>query len=310
MTYYMSREKLNPPQNSRISFQELQSQIEEFRKKRDDLNNKTKNYINQLQDLDSEINNYLKLAKDNYKKKRDYWNEKVGKLKEKKIEYKRMLEKTIDEKKKILGIDDTKNADKKFHSMKQIERKIEGLERIIETENLDISEENSIIDKIKELMVDKQEFVVEQQNSDVFRIERKIQIIKINLNKIYEQLNKWSNKSQNYHSKMQETFEIINELKSKKKEVEEFLIENKKAADIFHDKFLNLMNQKKKISKGKRSYKSSSRSYKKSFKPNNKQEEKFEKIKQEKLAVALEKQKAGKKLNLYEARLILEKSQE
>lgn len=306
----MSREKLNPPQNSRISFQELQSQIEEFRKKRDDLNNKTKNYINQLQDLDSEINNYLKLAKDNYKKKRDYWNEKVGKLKEKKIEYKRMLEKTIDEKKKILGIDDTKNTDKKFHSIKQIERKIEGLERIIETENLDISEENSIIDKIKELMVDKQEFVVEQQNSDVFRIERKIQIIKINLNKIYEQLNKWSNKSQNYHSKMQETFEIINELKSKKKEVEEFLIENKKAADIFHDKFLNLMNQKKKISKGKRSYKSSSRSYKKSFKPNNKQEEKFEKIKQEKLAVALEKQKAGKKLNLYEARLILEKSQE
>lgn len=306
----MSREKLNPPQNSRISFQELQSQIEEFRKKRDDLNNKTKNYINQLQDLDSEINNYLKLAKDNYKKKRDYWNEKVGKLKEKKIEYKRMLEKTIDEKKKILGIDDTKNTDKKFHSIKQIERKIEGLERIIETENLDISEENSIIDKIKELMVDKQEFVAEQQNSDVFKIERKIQIIKINLNKIYEQLNKWSNKSQNYHSKMQETFEIINELKSKKKEVEEFLIENKKAADIFHDKFLNLMNQKKKISKGKRSYKSSSRSYKKSFKPNNKQEEKLEKIKQDKLAVALEKQKAGKKLNLYEARLILEKSQE
>ena len=303
----MSREKLNPPQNSRISFQELQSQIEEFRKKRDDLNNKTKNYINQLQDLDSEINNYLKLAKDNYKKKRDYWNEKVGKLKEKKVEYKRMLEKTIDEKKKIQG---TGNTEKKFRSIKQIERKIEGLERIIETENLDISEENSIIDKIKELMVDKQEFLAEQQNSDVFKIERKIQIIKINLNKIYEQLNKWSNKSQNYHSKMQETFEIINELKSKKKEVEETLIENKKAADNFHDKFLNLMNQKKKISKGKRSYKSSSKSYKKSFKTNNKQEEKLEKIKQDKLAVALEKQKAGKKLNLYEARLILEKSEE
>ena len=303
----MSREKLNPPQNSRISFQELQSQIEEFRKKRDDLNNKTKNYINQLQDLDSEINNYLKLAKDNYKKKRDYWNEKVGKLKEKKVEYKRMLEKTIDEKKKIQG---TGNTEKKFRSIKQIERKIEGLERIIETENLDISEENSIIDKIKELMVDKQEFLAEQQNSDVFKIERKIQIIKINLNKIYEQLNKWSNKSQNYHSKMQETFEIINELKSKKKEVEETLIENKKAADNFHDKFLNLMNQKKKISKGKRSYKSSSKNYKKSFKTNNKQEEKLEKIKQDKLAVALEKQKAGKKLNLYEARLILEKSEE
>ena len=301
----MSREKLNPPQNSRISFQELQSQIEEFKKKRDDLNNKTKNYINQLQELDSEINNYLKLAKDNYKKKRDYWNEKVGKLKEKKIEYKRMLEKTIDEKKKIQGTD---NTEKKFRSIKQIERKIEGLERIIETENLDISEENSIIDKIKELMVDKQEFLAQQQNSDVFKIERKIQIIKINLNKIYEQLNKWSNKSQNYHSKMQESYQIINELKDKKKKIEEELIDNKKSADLFHDKFLRLMNQKKKFSKGKKQYKSTSKKLKKNYTTNNKRNEELEKLKQDKLATALEKQKAGKKLNLFEARLILEKS--
>ena len=34
----------------------------------------------------------------------------------------------------------------------------------------------------------------------------------------------------------------------------------------------------------------------------------LEKMKQEKLATALEKQKAGKKLNLYEARLIFEQS--
>jgi hypothetical protein len=36
--------------------------------------------------------------------------------------------------------------------------------------------------------------------------------------------------------------------------------------------------------------------------------EELEKLKQDKLAEALEKQKAGKKLNLFEARLILEKS--
>ena len=159
-------------------------------------------------------------------------------------------------------------------------------------------------------MGEKQEYIAEQQNSDIFKIERKIQIIKINLNKIYEQLNKWSNKSQNYHSKMQETYQIINELKSNKKKVEENLIENKKAADNFHDKFLNLMNQKKKYSRGKGSYKSSPKKYKKNYKTSSKQEEKLEKIKQDKLATALEKQKAGKKLNLYEARLILEKSEE
>ena len=304
----MSREKLNPPQSSKISFQELQSQIEEFRKKRDELNGKTKQFINQLQNLDSEINNYLKLAKDNYKKKRDYWNEKVGNLKDKKIEYKKMLENTIDEKRKILGLDSDNNTEKKFRSIKQIEKKIEGLERVIETENLDISEENAIIDKIKELMADKQTYLAEQQNSDVFKIERKIQIIKINLNKIYEQLNKWSNKSQNYHSKMQETYQIINDLKNKKKQIEEELIENKKTADTFHDRFLHLMNQKKKISRGKRQYNSSSKKYKKFYKTSDKREEKLEKMKQDQLATALEKQKAGKKLNLYEARLILEKS--
>ena len=36
----------------------------------------------------------------------------------------------------------------------------------------------------------------------------------------------------------------------------------------------------------------------------------IEKMKKDKLAMALEKQKAGKKLNLFEARLILEKSRE
>jgi uncharacterized coiled-coil DUF342 family protein len=310
MTSYMSRENLNPPQNSKDSFQDLQSQIEEFRKKRDNLNDKTKDYISKLQNLDSEINNYLKIAKDNYKKKRDYWNEKVGKLKDKKIEYKKMLESTINEKRKAQGFTNNNSTENKFRSIKQIERKIEGLERVIETENLDISEENAIIDKIKELMGEKQEYLVEQQNSDTFKIERKIQIIKINLNKIYEQLNKWSNKSQNYHSKMQDTYQIVNELKAQKKKVEEDLIENKKAADNFHDKFLRLMNQKKKISRGKRPYKSSSKRHKRYYKTNSKQEEKLEKMKQDKLATALEKQKAGKKLNLYEARLILEKSKD
>jgi uncharacterized coiled-coil DUF342 family protein len=308
MTFYMSKEKVNPPQNSRISFQELQSQIEEFRKKRDYLNNKTKDYINQLQNLDSEIGKYLNLAKENYKKRRDYWNEKVQKVKEKKIEYKKMLEATYDEKKALQGFNTNNKTDKKFRSLKQIERKIEGLERIIETENLDISEENSIIDKIKDLMQEKQQYLADQQNTDIFKIERKIQIIKINLNKIYEQLNKWSNKSQNYHSKMQETYQIINDLKRKKKQVEEDLIENKKAADNFHDKFLRLMNQKKKISKKQKNYKSSSKKFKKNYRSNSKREEKIEKIKKDKLATALEKQKAGKKLNLYEARLILEKS--
>ena len=51
------------------SFKELQEQIEELREKRDELNAKTKNYINELQEIEGKINESLQSAKDVYKKK-------------------------------------------------------------------------------------------------------------------------------------------------------------------------------------------------------------------------------------------------
>jgi uncharacterized coiled-coil DUF342 family protein len=63
----MSKYKTN---NSRISYKELQEKIEKFRGKRDELNKKTKEYINELQEIETEINKSLKTARDVYKKKR------------------------------------------------------------------------------------------------------------------------------------------------------------------------------------------------------------------------------------------------
>jgi uncharacterized coiled-coil DUF342 family protein len=212
----------------------------------------------------------------------------------------------IDEKRKLENNSKTKDGIKGFSSIKQIDRKIENLERQIETEKLDITEENSIIDKIRELTEVKQQYLSNQQNSELFKLERKIQIVRLNLNKIYEQLTKWSNKSQNYHSKMTEVYDKVNELREKKRKLEEDLIENKKTADAYHEQFLKVMNKRKSLSK-KGKYKKSQKKSKPSYKFDSKRNEELEKMKQDKLATALEKQKAGKKLNLYEARLILEK---
>jgi len=303
----MSSDKSKFSQPSRLSLKELQDQIEEFRKKRDDLNEKTKGYINELQEIDNQIDKYLKLAKNDSKKKRDYWNIKVKKLKEKKIEYKKIFDKFIDEKK---GLQKSTNQGKdgtRFISIKQIERKIGALERKIEIENLNISEENAIIDKIRELAKIKQDFLAKQQNSDLYKIERKIQIVKSILNKIYEQLIKWSDKSQKYHTKMNELYQLATDLRDKKRAIEVELIENKKEADKYHIQFLKLMKQRKKMPRGKQPYRRGKIS-KKPYKAQTKRNEELEKLKQEKLATALEKQKAGKKLDLYEARLILEKS--
>jgi uncharacterized coiled-coil DUF342 family protein len=292
-----------------MSFRALQSQIEDLRQKRDELNQKTKQYINDLQEIEIKITNSLKIAKGKHKKKRDYWNNKVKQLKEKKIEYKTLLDNLIDEKKKLQNIGENHKQDKQILSIKQIERKIEILERRIETEKLDITEENTIIDKIRELAELKQEHLSEQKNNDLFIVERKIEIVKINLSKIYEQLNKWSNKSQEYHSKMLEEFQNVDKLKADKRKLEEDLIENKKTADRYHEQYLKVKNIIKKNFKGKRPYRQGKKPVS-NFNRYSKKNERIEKIKQDKLATALEKQKAGKKLNLFEARLILEKSKD
>ena len=305
----MSRERTHNAQTSRTSFRDLQSQIEDLRKKRDKLNKKTKQYINDLQEIETEIANSLKIAKEKYKKKRDYWNNKVKQLKEKKIEYKTLIDNLIEDKKNIQKSEKETDDKKQIFSMKQIERKIDNLERRIETEKLDINEENAIIDKIRELAAIKTEFLSEQRNSELFKIERKIEIVKINLNKIYEQLSKWSNKSQENHAKMLEEFQKVDKLKEEKKNLEEELIENKKTADRYHEQFLKVMKRSKKTYKGKKPYRPGKRPAPK-FSQIKKKNEMLEKIKQDKLATALEKQKAGKKLNLFEARLILEKSKE
>ncbi len=303
----MSNDTTKNTQSS-LNLKEIQDQIELYREKRDELNKKTKDYINRLQDLESKINEYLRVAKEEHKKKRDYWNEKVKKLKDKKIEYKNLLDNLIEERKQL-----QKNSSdsSKFGDLRQINRKIDVLERKIETEHLDISEENSIIDTIRELAEEKQKILEAQNAEEILKLERKIEIVKINLNKIYEQLTKWSNKSQDNHAKMLEVYDKVTESKEQKKKMEEELIKNKQAADNYHEKFLELMNQRKKLSKGKlpsRNYGKSSRKPRKTRSKNQKEKEAemLEKVKKEKLATALEKKKAGKKLNLYEARLILE----
>jgi len=172
-----------------------------------------------------------------------------------------------------------------------------------------MTEENEIIDQIREYAAMKNEALSQDRNNELFKIERKIEIVKINLNKIYEQLNKWSDKSQENHSKMLEMFQKADDLKDKKKRLEEELIENKKTADRYHEQYITLMNQRKKTYKGKGRYKTNNKSFKNNFQRTKKQDM-LQKIKENKLALALEKQKSGQKLNLFEARLILERTKD
>ncbi|TFG01065.1 MAG: hypothetical protein EU541_00305 [Promethearchaeota archaeon] len=280
----------------------LQSQISQAKNKRDELNQKTKDYIKSLQEVETEIQEALDQAKQ-LKEKRNRWNERVAKLKDKKIEYKNLLSDLISENKQLGGNRRQREAD--YISGKKIDKKIENLERQIETENLTIAEENDIVNQIQELAQKKKELLEVDTNQEVLKNEKKIEIVKINLDKIYEQLNKWSNKSQKYHKRMLEQYDKVDELKEKKNNIEEGLIENKKKADDYHEKFIQLRRKQKKTSGGRPSSRRKSRR-----RYHKKRDKELEKIKQDKLETALKKQKEGKKLNIYEARLILEKNKQ
>jgi uncharacterized coiled-coil DUF342 family protein len=291
--------------NTSISFSDLQEQIDQFREERDRLNQKTKNYINSLQEIESQINETIKKA-NLRKKKRNYWNQKVAKLKDKKIEYKEMLNNFFEEKRELQKGKDNKGN---FHSVKQVENKIENLERRIETENLKIAEENQIVDQIKELAHQKQKLLEAQNSSELIKKEKQIEIVKINLNKIYEQLEKWSNKSQKNHQMMLDLYDKASELREEKRKIEENLIENKKKADQYHEKFLDAMKKRRKANRGRPQHRGRQKRRSQYRRKSSRKNDKLEKIKQDKLQTALEKQKAGKKLNLFEARLILEQNE-
>lgn len=282
--------------------QNLQSQINQAKKKRDELNSKTQDYIKSLQEVESQIQETLDEA-NKLKDKRNRWNERVAKLKDKKLEYKDLLNELIKKNRGLGG--NRRQREAEYMSAKKIDRKIENLERQIETENLTMQEENAIVNEIQELAQQKKDLLEVDQNQEIMKNEKKIEIVKINLDKIYEQLNKWSNKSQKYHKKMLEQYDTVDELKEKKNNIEEKLIENKKKADNFHEKFIELRKKQKKSSGGRRS---SRRHSKRRY--NKKKDRELEKIKQSKLETALKKQKEGKKLNIYEARLILEKNKQ
>lgn len=304
----MSKDKT---EYSQLSLNDLQVKIEDFKQKRDDLNKKTREYIDSLQKNENEIIDLLKSARDVFKPRRDHWNKKVRQLKNKKDEYKNILDKLVDERREVRKDHKHVKGSKSFTSVKKLERKIEFFERVIDTENLEINEENEIVDKIRDLEKEKQELKTTQQDNGIYLLVRKIEIVKINLNKIYEQLNKWSSKSQKYHMKMLELYQKANTLKENKKQMEEELIYNKREADKFHNQYLEVITHKKRKTRHKKPYKSN---YQKGprtgrgQRPKNKHQEMLEKLKKEKLAVALEKKKAGKKLNLFEVRLILEQS--
>jgi len=283
-------------QSQQLSFGEIQSQADDYKRLRDEHNIKTKELFKYLNSTNKEIEQYRKEAKD-LRKNRDEINQKIKEKKKKKYE---LIDKIKEYKNKRNNLKSKDKANGKNYSLiKKYEVETERLERSIETDQLTIKEENRIIERITELAEKRKELLkYMEENDELFQIEKDIESIGIELDNIKENFDVLSKESQEYHEKMVTLYKEIDYINDQRKIKEEELINNKVKADEYHELFIKMLNQKKRVRKPKKHY-----AYKKQMERKTIEDE----IIKKNLAAAIEKQKKGQRLNMFEARLLLEK---
>ncbi|NHJ19382.1 MAG: hypothetical protein EAX91_00460 [Candidatus Lokiarchaeota archaeon] len=311
-------------------FYNWQKNIINFTLKRNLANKELENYIRSFRNIDSEIVKALFAAKEFYDKRRRYYKRKIKDLKRKDIEFKRVLEYAYEEKKKVNKPKIKDELTSSIHhiksSLEEIELKIYDLNNEIEEQNLDLDEESYIVEEIQNLDRDKQinlrhlkklegDLNNEIQNNIYFKTMRTIEILEVNLKTINTKLNKWSKRKVKTHKQMLNLYRKAKAFENIKKQIESELFGAKQTNEKNLELFYKLKDKSQ-----KQAFQEQMNIYRKK-----KKEEEVKKLKtkyiverkrtqkkytKEKLAIALEKQKLGKKLDFYELKLILEHSKQ
>ncbi len=302
--------------------------VQEFALEREELNIKLKNYILSFQNYDSEIYNSFLDAREFYTEKRYNYSIRLRELKRKKREYERLWNFITEKLETLPKLEINSNISTSIQytkrSLEDIEVKINKLSNILDEQILDIDEENEIIEKLRELEDNKekkmnilsglkQKKVTKLQSSEYYITQKKKEAIEKDLTEIYENLINVSNKRLLTHKKMFALYRKVREFETIKREIENQLIENKTNADEYHFLFSKLLNLNKKVLLEELENKEKSKIRPRKIPPSKikdiiKKKRKLKRIEQKKLAIALDKQKAGKKLDFYELQLILKHS--
>ena len=319
----MSGEKYN---NFGHFITDAQKEIKELVNKRNQLNNKIKRYIKSFQMAENEIYKSLFNTKEYYNKKRYYSIKKFRKLRRRVIEYEDILDFLITERNKLKKPDLNPNLLNLIkcldNSIKEINYRINNFNKKIKNSNLRIEEEIYIVEKISKLENKKQKRVklqselkkvkiTELQSTDYYKADSRIKLFETTLEEINRDLTKWSNKRKSYHKKMLALYREAKEFRNVKKEMENKLKENKDAADHYYQHYLEIMNRNERDIIKKILLKPKAKPQRREIMTPRLEsiitrKEMFKQFKNERLAIALEKQKLGKKLDFYEFKLILD----
>ena len=294
--------------------------------KRNLVNKELENYIKSFQNIDSEIYKSLFTAKEFYDKKQHYYNKKIKRLKQKEIEFNQILNYANKDKQNLIESKVKEELSSSINYIKQsldeIESKIDNLNDQIEEQTLDIAEENNIIEDIKNLDRDKQinlrhlkkleqDLIKEMQINTYYKAKRTFEILELNLKGIPRNLKKWSRRKVKTHKKMLDLCRKAKEFESIKKQIEKELIGAKQITEKNLQFFYKqeIQSKKKALQEHLSFFKNKAKTRELNTLKTKyliKRKKTKKKYMKEKLSVALEKQRSGKKLDFYELKLILE----
>jgi len=309
-------------------FNDVQNEINGLVHSKNEINSALMNFIQKYQITETKIYTAFFNALIFNKNRRHLYNQQIKKLKKKQIKYQSQL-KNLQKKKKDLtepklDKDIPISIESKEDYIKEIEAKLSDLNKTIEVKVLDIEEENEIVEKIRRLEKSKQANIqriieLEQkqiqqiENSDYYKTHRKIENIEMSLTDVNINLNEYTNKRLNTHKKVLFLYRKTREFEEIKTTLESELLENRNVAADSYEVVLKLTNQNHKELFKNLYNRSKTSAQLRELIPQKKRvkvkkKKAYTKLKNKKLAIALEKQKSGKKLNFYELKLILENS--
>ncbi|MDR1818914.1 MAG: phosphoserine phosphatase SerB [Methanobrevibacter sp.] len=227
--------------------------------------------------LNDSLKENLKLASE-FKAKRNKINEEVEK-------YKQLRNKTNNEIKKLEFSSGKKD-------MLNIEKEIEKIDKIIETNVLDIKKENQLVNKANDLRKQVNEF---KEDAKIKAVADKL---KEESEEYHAKVVELSENAQEFHDKMVDCFKKTNEIRSKADESHESFIKSRHDASSKHEDFKNVLSEIHVINSKLNSFRGKRKSINKESDVKQAKEEK------EKAENIFERFKKGKKLTTDELLLL------
>lgn len=316
-----------------LNFDKWKKDLINFGVQKDLLNKHLENIITNFLNFESQIYKSLIEARIFYEEKRQFYNQKIRKLKNKFIEYVNFLDYFIKESKNLPEPKRPKEIitliERIIVSIRNIEQRITILNKKLFEEALNIDQENIILEELKNFEIQKEDKVDDARQLEkeleneikediYFKTQRSIEILEINLIQIKENLEKWTKKRVECHKKMLNLYRKATIFENIQKQIDHELLMNKENANKYHHLFFEQVTQNKnKILDELFIFLKSTKKPKK-VKPIKKpivvdkelikRKKSRKKFMKKKLTIALEKKKAGKKLDFYELKLILDHS--